>query len=371
MSVSSIPDPVKLRMWAVSGGRCQYHGCNEDLTRDDLTRWQFNAAYLAHIVADVSGGPRGDVNDSPRLAQEQSNIMLLCDKHHRLIDRVDVAGHSVEMLRAMKKECEDRIRKVVLASVPDTKTEIVRYGANIDEQHPQLSMRQAIEAITPEFYSASDVGFPMQMLNSLNRDTDASYYQEQERHLLRAFEQMIGPRLREGTLPKLSVFGLAPQPLLMRLGSLLTEITVCEVFQRHREPQTWKWAVYNGDIEFIFEKLTYGSDPALILALSSTITQDRVLKVLPNAAIWQLTVQTPDKELIKSRHHLECFRNQARQLLDEIKAKEGHGKTLHVFPSMPVSTAIEFGRVRMPKGDMTLRVYDELKDRGFVPALEF
>lgn len=38
---------------------------------------------------------------------------------------------------------------------------------------------------------------------------------------------------------------------------------------------------------------------------------------------------------------------------------------------MPVATAIELGRVRMPKADMPWRIYDQVNDSGgFIPALE-
>ena len=38
--------------------------------------------------------------------------MLMCDKHHRIIDREDVEGHPVEKLIEMKKNHEMRIEMV-------------------------------------------------------------------------------------------------------------------------------------------------------------------------------------------------------------------------------------------------------------------
>ena len=102
MSSTAIPDQVKLKLWIASGGRCQYPGCNVTLYRDDVTLAKMNRSYVAHIVADSPGGPRGDEILSPKLAKEFSNLMLLCDTHHRLIDREDVAGHPVELLQELK-----------------------------------------------------------------------------------------------------------------------------------------------------------------------------------------------------------------------------------------------------------------------------
>jgi hypothetical protein len=58
MSVSYIPETIKLRLWAQAAGRCEYHGCNDRLWLDSVTKSEFNAAYIAHIVADEPGGPR-------------------------------------------------------------------------------------------------------------------------------------------------------------------------------------------------------------------------------------------------------------------------------------------------------------------------
>ena len=87
-------------LWAISGGRCEYEGCNTPLYMDILTKKKYNKAYIAHIVADSLDGPRGDPERSEKLANEISNLMLLCDPHHTLIDK-DVANHPVELCRGM------------------------------------------------------------------------------------------------------------------------------------------------------------------------------------------------------------------------------------------------------------------------------
>jgi hypothetical protein len=60
MSISKIPERTKLLLWGKAGGRCEYDGCNEPLWLDSVTKFEFNAAYIAHIVADKPSGPRGD-----------------------------------------------------------------------------------------------------------------------------------------------------------------------------------------------------------------------------------------------------------------------------------------------------------------------
>jgi len=56
--------------------------------------------------------------------------------------------------------------------------------------------------------------------------------------------------------------------------------------------------------------------------------------------------------------------------MDNIKALHGQSTTIHIFPAMPAALAVEFGRVRMPKADLPLLIYDENRGAGgFQPAL--
>ena len=66
------------KLWAKSGGRCEYDGCNKLLYKDDLTSDEINRAYVAHIVAASPDGPRGDVVLSAKLVDDLSNVMLMC-----------------------------------------------------------------------------------------------------------------------------------------------------------------------------------------------------------------------------------------------------------------------------------------------------
>ena len=126
MSVTSISDKNKYMLWSISGGRCQYRGCNKILHTDILTKRNFNQSYIAHIVADSPGGPRGCSTRSVQLADDISNLMLLCDTHHRLIDRDDVAGNPESLLVEMKTEHENRIANAC-AIAPDKQSPVVRY----------------------------------------------------------------------------------------------------------------------------------------------------------------------------------------------------------------------------------------------------
>lgn len=370
----NIPDKTQTRLWLQAGGRCQYEGCNEPLWRDDLTMADMNGAYVAHIVAATPNGPRGDATLSPKLAIEISNLMLMCDKHHRLIDREQVAEHPVDRLTAMKKAHEARI-ELLTSLQEDKKSHVLFYGANIGEQNAPLSWKKAAQAMIPLRYPAEPRGIEISLRNSALEDHRGDYWSMERQNLRSNLANSLRPRIVAGDVEHISIFALAPQPLLVELGRVLSDIPAAEAYQLHREPPDWKWQEPPDDFEYrIEEPATAYPTVALNLSLSATIDNSRITTVLsqPDLSIWRMTIPEPHNDFLKSRDQLRLFRQRFRILMDRIKARHGQNAVLHVFPAVPVSVAVEIGRVWMPKADLPLCIYDQnRKLGGFAKALEF
>ncbi len=363
MSKTSIPEQVKFRLWGKAGGRCEYDGCNEMLWLDTLTKAEFNVAYIAHIVADSADGPRGDTELSPKLAADPTNLMLACDKHHRLIDKEQIDEHPVERLRSMKLKHERRM-ELLGSLTPDKQSHVLLYGANIGAQSAPVSLKGAALAMLPEWYPAESRPLQVGLRNSYVDDRTAEYWQMERLNLETTINQQLRPRLAHGgDIHHLSVFAIAPQPLLILLGALLSDIPAAEVYQLHREPANWRWAS-DGEcptFEVVTPSETAGP-PALVLSLSGTIADDRIRAVLPDANIWKICIAAPHNDFLKTRQQAQDFRALIRRVMDQVKSRHGQGSTIHVFPAMPVALAVELGRIRMPKADLPFQVYDE--DRG-------
>jgi hypothetical protein len=162
-------------------------------------------------------------------------------------------------------------------------------------------------------------------------------------------------------------------PLLIRLGTLLTEIRDVDVYQLHREPKGWTWPCVEQAIDLRVDKPSIrNGPPALVVALSATIDDSRVRQVMgDNVAIWSVTIPEPTQECIRSKADLSSFRQVLRPLLNEIKATHGQDAVLSVFPAAPVSSMVELGRVRQPKADLDWIIYDENRALGgFTKAVE-
>lgn len=85
-------------LWAKSGGLCAFPGCNHELisnTSDDII------GHICHIVAQSATGPRGNPNISQREIDLESNLILLCPTHHRIVDTDEIA-YTVEKLTEIK-----------------------------------------------------------------------------------------------------------------------------------------------------------------------------------------------------------------------------------------------------------------------------
>jgi len=372
MSIGYIPDWTKQCLWGMAAGRCQYAGCNRQLFRDEQTKTEFNAAYIAHIVADRPDGPRGHPVLSAELRADLSNLMLLCDSHHRLIDKIDVVGHPVEDLRAMKRQHEDRIS--LLTSLRDERaSHLLFYGARVGEHDAPLSMKQAMAAIIPRFRPASERALELSLKNSSYSDAETGYWDLEREHLRRQFSTLVKPQLRAGDVDHLSIFGFAPIPLLIELGRLLSDIPNAEVYQLHREPAGWIWKDDPPSFDYTIERHgpASGKAVALALALSAAIQPERIHAVVgTDAAIWTMSHESPGNDFMRSRLHLRKFRERFRDLLNVIKTAHGEDAVLHVFPAVPVSAAVEVGRVWMPKADLPLTVYDQNRaTSGFSHAL--
>jgi SMODS-associated and fused to various effectors sensor domain len=371
---SAVTALTRTILWARATGRCQYAGCNKPLIGDLISGAEdANFGFVAHIVAEPETGPRGDPVRSPLLANDVNNLMLMCHVHHKLIDVDEVAQHPEERLLTMKAAHERRI-EIVSAITDDCASHVLRYAANIGEHISPVTYDQVAAAMLPSRYPADGRHtIDIELRGSAHVDREAAYWMLQRENLSRQFSSKVRDRLDAGDIRHLSVFALAPQPLLIELGRLLCDITPIDVYQLHREPKGWAWSRDGAEIRLRLRvpRIVAGP-PALVLALSATVTDDRIIHALGEpASIWVIEAEHANNDVLKRASDLAEFRRLLRSTFNAIKARHGEGSLLHLFPAMPVSAAVETGRVWMPKADLPLLIYDQnRKLGGFVRALE-
>lgn len=356
-------------VWARGAGRC--HFCNTPLIGDYISGNEDpNFGFVAHIVAEKATGPRGDAVRSLLLADEPSNLMLMCYPHHKLIDVDRVDDYPEQLLLDMKAAHEDRIR-IVTDILADRASHVLRYGAKIGNHTSPASFSRVRTAMLPKRYPAGGTSIGIELIGNVMTDAEDVFWSVEPDNLRRRFEKSVAECIASREISHLSVFALAPIPLLILLGSLLGDITPADVYQLHREPAGWSWAEDGPRIECETTKPSAINDVvALKLGISATITDDRITAVLgPDVSIWSLTAENPNNDIMRHAEDLREFRRIIRKLFDDIKAAHGQDASIHLFPAIPVSCAVELARVRMPKADLPLLVYDQVWGAGFVHRL--
>ncbi|MGK0387107.1 MAG: hypothetical protein ACI849_001728 [Patiriisocius sp.] len=367
----AIPRGLARKLWVKSGGRCQYISCNLPLWKDQLMQRDMNKAYISHIVAASDNGPRGNKDESEKLELEFSNLMLLCDECHNRIDQAQVDEHPKEMLIEMKQNHEKRI-EMVTSITEDKKSHIITYTANIGKFEPKISFMDGAMAMSGFNFPSNDIPYKLGLDGGVFEDDEEIYWSLQERQLKTAFQDKIKPLFEQGGA-HFSIFGLAPQPLLIKLGVQFSEIANAEVYQFHREPkQTWEWQKKQSDAQVeLIEPKDKSKTAILIISMSDKVNRDRIYAVLGNdISIWEITVDEPNRNILKTKDTLVNFKNKVRDAYSKIRTEQGENSEIHLFPVMPNSCAIETGRVWMSKVDLPLIIYDQNKSRdGFYKTI--
>lgn len=349
---------TKLILFAKSGGRCQFEGCNENLLRDNVTLRELNNSNIAHIVASSSNGPRG-ADNSQELSTDIDNLMLLCKTHHKLVDD-NPEEYTVESLKKMKLNQEEKVKEL-LDAMYYPESLIIMVEIPIKNTIPvQIDHKQTIQALRASGhnpYRDSQINFSF---SSNSKYKDRQYWKEAEEQLNCLIDIQLNCLLKYNPKLVLAVFPIAPIPLIMKLGYKLGDKRNILVFQKYREPDTWEWLFDSQTNSFLYEKIKRGNGTkvAVIVSVTSEIDLSRVMAIDDFDTIYHLKAKDCGINAIKSKEDLRCFWKQYQELLDNIKNND-HVEDVSLFPAVPVSAAYEMGRRYMPHAYPKIRVYDE------------
>ena len=91
------------RLFALSGNRCAFPNCDSPLVEESGTV----TGEIAHIKAGAENGPRFDPEQSDEERHSFENLMLLCARHHTVIDS-EIDQYDVALLSGMKRTHEKK-----------------------------------------------------------------------------------------------------------------------------------------------------------------------------------------------------------------------------------------------------------------------
>jgi SMODS-associated and fused to various effectors sensor domain len=367
-----IRDLTRLLLFVRAGGRCEFDGCNDYLLQHPLTLTPGNFAQMAHIVAFKEEGPRGKSAHRPAYINDVGNLMLLCPQCHKLIDD-HPDQYSVSTLQKYKEAHEDRILHVTGLG-PDRKTTVVQLKARIAGQAIAIPVAQVTKAVAPRY--PTDARGHVIDLTAINAEGKA-FIDEACRCIKQRVERLYEPGMDVHETRHISLFALAPIPLLIYLGSQLSNKVPVDVFQRHRDTEDWVWKDSGAAAEYRFDKIREGRGQGrigLILSLSGKINPELLPSDIDKTfTIYELTLvnMEPNPTYLRQRDDLMRFKDAYQAALRTVARECGGGDAIHLFPAIPAPVAVFCGRELLPKVDPKLLVYDyDKRMGGFTPIIE-
>lgn len=119
-------------LWGRSGNKCAIPDCRHDLIADETeTDDEAIIGDEAHIVARSLDGPRGVSDLTPEQRDQYDNLILLCRKHHKVIDD-QPNFYTVQKLKEIKAQHEEWIKNSLITDQETEKNELI-YASYIDK----------------------------------------------------------------------------------------------------------------------------------------------------------------------------------------------------------------------------------------------
>jgi hypothetical protein len=193
---------------------------------------------------------------------------------------------------------------------------------------------------------------------STTPDYWATCAREIRSRVAKAFE----PSVSAPAIATVSVFALAPIPLLALLGNALGPTIPVELYQRHVDTDAWRWKDGEESAVFRLTKTREGTGLGAIalLSVSGRIDPANFPDELSGMPVYELALDNgaPARCHIKTLGDLIRFREAYQQLVGVIRADNPGVTDLHLFAAVPVSVAVACGRDLLRKTHPAVHLYD-------------
>lgn len=385
---------TKVKVAALAANRCQFAGCGEDLSAHLGTGHTGNYSYFAHIIAASEDGPRGHVTLSAQLADDPDNFLLLCDKCHRLIDKVDPDSYPADMLQQMRTDSISEVRRL-LDTLRYPEVERLYILGNITGQMPHISDRDANSALWKAKMrpAVKPIDSVFAFGGAHHAPHDDAYWPTVFKTLqydLPMFQSKLNGVGNSGRpRPPLAVFPFHGTSVLILAGRILGDMAGTYVFQPHRNKvgeymeTRWAWpddgvspALSKYQVKELKANSTCSEEAVLLISLTYGITAKRLPPpVVVNDALTmptlEITVDSPNPAVIRHPDDLVHFGaavdDALRILQDTWKVKK-----VHLFVGAPTSAVLLVGQKMQARHQTTFYINETLPngpDSLFAPTI--
>jgi hypothetical protein len=369
-----------MRVWDDAAGCCMYQGCGHFVGETSLTTLSARHGYLAHIIGSAPDGPRGSLANSYQNSDDPENVMLMCDEHHRLIDRIDPDAHEIPILQKMRAKHVTTVKQL-RESIKYQKTNILEIIGDIAGVSTNVSSRQLREAILQRSLNPSDIRESFFKDSYRDRRNHPDFWEQYLDHIgedliLLKKQLKSSGRLSDGSSP-LSVFCIHWMPIALLAGRIIGEAR--EIYEYHFNRSDWLFrdTTHAPNIsECIFTKVFVPEEQqecVLTLEITAHLTNDHfpepLLKKISTGEYghYRIHATTPDKNWPESPKYIEFFRTVAGDALKHLQ-DVARIKTIHLIIIAPSCVALAFGRLLQPGHHSNVVVYDSIPGKSYYPA---
>lgn len=366
-SRGSISIPTAKKVCEASHGICMFEGCGEVLVKDYLTNTVGNFAYLAHIVAASPDGPRGDSIRSEQMSNMPENIMYLCDKHHRLIDRIALIDYPESVLVKMRQDFLNNIESILSLLKFDllqTFCCIWEIGGSMPSPPLDREVTKSLIPLKAQGYSSLRVITPIANCRSSEQDWWNHEVPNSLDYVLSALKNMT----KDFSLQS-AIYPIAPMPILIALGAKIGNKNNIVIIPRSRE-SGWGWSNKypnnDFDIEGI-EEIPHNTEHVNILFYltdaSLPVNNGYSTITIKARNMGNDSVSTP----LISQNLLMVLNNLFTRLKREYQVK-----WVHLFPCASNVACLELGRaIEHNHSDFIIYDYINIKQvKQFKPRLK-
>lgn len=359
-----ISDWSRLLLAVRAGGICEFDSCRAYLFEHHVTLDAKNFSEAAHIVAWSDGGPRGNAA-RPVDINNVDNLMVMCPRCHKLVD-AEPERFTVALLKSYKDAHEERMRHLT-SLAPDMKTSVVQLKTLVRGQAVDIPLTEVTAAVAPR-YPVDRHGFLIDLTPIMA--TGPAYWEMARQCIRQKVGHLYDPGMEVERTQHISLFALAPIPLLVYLGSQLSNKIPVQLYQRHRDTEDWVWKRDGQVAEYRFHLRQEGSDRSkvgLLVSLSGAIDLETIPHdVRRDAYLYEITLADglPRPEFLRLERDLQRFKEVYETARRTIARDHGSIPELHLFAAVPAPVAIMCGRDLYPAVDPTLVVYQNDRATG-------
>lgn len=375
--IGTISSHAKKWVEANASWRCQI--CADDLKRDIIDGTNRNLSYIAHIVAASLDGPRGNHPLPPEKRNDEDNLLLLCDKCHRLIDRAAPERYTVELLRKIRM---DNIKAVeqALNTLRYPEVRVVTLIGNITGQTHQFDIHDVYGMIwESQLRPSQEVEKALDFGNQLYDPHTSAYWTSLfESGQIAMCQNYLRSNNSKNKREKMAIFPKHGTSVLVLAGKIFGDDGGTYLFQPVRTEPTWRWLsgpARNFSLVTIKDKTNQENEANLIVSLTYKITSDRLPKDCFDGDYLRPTLEISTSELgVDSLSR----RGDINNLSDTLDKAIAHlqdvwkVKKIHLFIGCPTTGVFKIGQKMQSRHHANFVCYEtnSKENYAFKPTIE-